>query len=141
MLRPNAIQVYGENPIDASAVREKIGDARLIKTVYVKTADAIHEAVEASCSFDAVLLDSFAKGKHGGTGAVHNWQLSRQIRQMVEPKPLILAGGLKPENVQEAIRVVQPYAVDVSSGVEISPGVKDKQKVFEFIKKAKEVSL
>jgi phosphoribosylanthranilate isomerase len=140
-LRPNAIQIHGENPLDASAIREKTHYARLIKTVYVKTADAIHEAVKASGFFDAVLLDSFAQGKHGGTGVVHDWQLSRKIRQMIEPKPLILAGGLKPENVQDAIRVVQPYAVDVSSGVELSPSVKDQQKVIEFIKKAKEVSL
>lgn len=140
-LRPDAIQIHGENPLDASVIREKMRDVRLIKTVYVKIADVINEAVKVSGFFDAVLLDSFAQGKYGGTGVVHDWQLSRQIRQMIEPKPLILAGGLNPENVQDAIRIVQPYAVDVSSSVELSPGVKDPQKVFEFIKNAKEVSL
>jgi len=141
ILRPDAIQIHGENPLEASVIREKIRDVRLIKTVYVKTADAINDAAKASGSFDAILLDSFVQGKHGGTGVVHDWELSGRIRQMIEPKPLILAGGLKPENVENAIRVVQPYAVDVSSGVESSPGVKDPQKVYEFIKNAKEVSL
>lgn len=141
ILRPDAIQIHGENLLNASVIHEKIRDARLIKTVYVKAADAINDAVEASSSFDAVLLDSFAQGKYGGTGVVHDWELSGRIRQMIEPKPLILAGGLKPENVEDAIRVVQPYAVDVSSGVELSPGVKDSQKVIEFIMNAEEVSI
>jgi phosphoribosylanthranilate isomerase len=140
-LKPDAVQIHGENPLDASVIRQKIPEARLIKTVYVRTADAVNDAVKASGSFDAVLLDSFAQGKHGGTGIVHDWELSGRIRRVIEPKPLILAGGLKPHNVENAIRVVQPYAVDVSSGVESSPGVKDPQKIFEFIKNAKEVSL
>lgn len=140
-LRPNVIQIPGERLSDAFIIREKIRDVRLIKTVYVKAIDSIEEAIEISSSFDAVLLDSFALEKHGGTGVVHDWELSRRIRQMVEPKPLILAGGLTPENVKDAIRVVQPYAVDVSSGVESRPGVKDSQKVFEFVKNVKEVSL
>ena len=140
-LRPDAIQIHGENSLDFSVIREKMRDVRLIKTVYVKTASAINEAVKASGYFDAVLLDSFAQGKPGGTGVVHDWELSRWIRQKIEPKPLILAGGLRPENVRDAIRFVQPYAVDVSSGVELSPGVKDPQKIFEFIKNVKEVSL
>jgi phosphoribosylanthranilate isomerase len=140
-LRPDAVQIHGENLLDVSVIREKMRGVRLIKTVYVKTANAIDEAVKASSSFDAVLLDSFAQRRHGGTGVVHDWELSRRIKQMIEPKPLILAGGLRPENVQDAIRVVQPYAVDVSSGVELSPGVKDPQKVFEFIKNVDEVSL
>ncbi len=140
-LRPNALQVYGEIQTDAAGIREKIRDARLIKAVHVKAEESVKEALESSDSFDAILLDSFVQGKQGGTGNVHNWQLSRQIRQMIEPKPLILAGGLAPENVQDAVREVQPYSVDVSSGVESCPGVKDHEKVLEFIKKAKEVDL
>jgi phosphoribosylanthranilate isomerase len=140
-LRPDAVQIHGENLLDVSVIREKMRGVRLIKTVYVKTANAVDEAVKASGSFDAVLLDSFVQGRHGGTGVVHDWELSKRIKQMIEPKPLILAGGLRPENVQDAIRVVQPYAVDVSSGVELSPSVKDPQKVFEFIKNVDGVSL
>ena len=91
--------------------------------------------------FDAVLLDSFAKGRYGGTGVVHDWELSKLVKQVIHPKPLILAGGLNPENVADAVRVVQPYAVDVSSGVELQPGIKDNQKMVDFIKNAKDVRI
>ena len=89
--------------------------------------------------FNAVLLDSFARGKHGGTGIIHDWNLSQHIKVAIQPKPLILAGGLNPENVAEAVRTVQPYAVDVSNGVEQQPGIKDHKKIIEFIKNAKDV--
>jgi phosphoribosylanthranilate isomerase len=92
-----------------------------------------------SLSFDAVLLDSFVNGKYGGTGRVHDWKLSRNIRDRLNPIPLILAGGLTPFNVTEAVKIVHPYAVDVSTGVESSPGVKDSRKMFEFINNAKKV--
>ncbi len=136
-LKPSAIQIHGKEPLDSSEIREKIKDTRLIKTVYV-TEDALNEtAIEDSKMFDALLLDSFSKGQYGGTGKVHDWTLSRQIKEAVAPVPVILAGGLKPENVKEAILKVQPYAVDVASGVELSPGVKDHEKVRAFVKKAK----
>ncbi len=140
-LRPNAIQIHKKGSVDFTSIREKIHNVHLIKTVHVKTASAVNEAVKASGYFDAILLDTFTQGKLGGTGTVHNWELSRCIRQRIKPKPLILAGGLRPENIQDAIRFVQPYAVDVSSGVELSPGIKDSDKILQFIKNAKEVSL
>jgi phosphoribosylanthranilate isomerase len=84
-----------------------------------------------------ILLDSKNANRLGGTGSVHDWRLSRRIRDALYPFPVILAGGLAPANVGQAIREVKPYAVDVSSGVEIKPGVKDKQKVKEFIENAK----
>ncbi len=92
-------------------------------------------------TFDAVLLDSFSKGQYGGTGKTHDWTLSRQIKEAVAPVPVILAGGLKPENVKEAILAVEPYAVDVASGVEASPGVKDHMKVRAFVENAKQIKL
>jgi len=136
-LKPDALQIHGENLSEASVIREKIHDTRLIKAIQVKKDEVTEVAVEASNSFDAVLLDSFVHGKHGGTGVVHDWELSKRVKQIIQPKPLILAGGLTPENVKDAIRIVQPYAVDVSSGVEARPSVKDPQKVFEFVKNAK----
>jgi len=113
----------------------------LIKTVYVKTGDTAEKARAYSKAFDAILLDSFTSGQYGGTGRVHDWELSKQIKQIIAPTPLILAGGLKPENVKEAILTIQPYAVDVASGVESQPAVKDPKKVYEFIKNAKKITL
>ncbi len=140
-LKPSAIQIHGKEQLDSSEIREKIKDTRLIKTVYV-TESALNEtAIEDSKMFDALLLDSFSKGQYGGTGKVHDWTLSRQIKEAVAPVPVILAGGLKPENVKEAILTVQPYAVDVASGVELSPGVKDHEKVRTFVENAKKIKL
>ena len=140
-LKPSAIQIHGKKSFVASELREQIKDSRLIKTVYV-TKDALNEtAIEELKAFDAVLLDSVAKGQYGGTGRVHDWNMSRQIREAVAPLPLILAGGLKPENVKEAVQTVQPYAVDVASGVESQPAVKDHEKVRAFVENAKEIKL
>jgi len=87
---------------------------------------------------DAWLLDTFVPGKIGGTGEPFNWELAVQAREM--GRPIFLAGGLTPENVSEAVRQVRPYAVDVSSGVESSPGKKDQAKVKAFITAAKVTS-
>ena len=88
---------------------------------------------------DAWLLDSYVADKLGGTGERFNWDLARQAQQF--GRPIFLAGGLIPENVAEAVRQVQPYAVDVSSGVESGPGKKDHEKVRAFIKAAKSAAL
>jgi len=84
---------------------------------------------------DAWLLDGFAADKLGGTGAKFDWNLALRAKQL--GRPIILAGGLTPENVGKAVRMVQPFAVDVSSGVESSPGRKDRVKVRDFITAAK----
>jgi len=140
-LQPSAVQIHGKEQIDASKIRENTKSTRLIKTVYV-TQDAVKDSViEDLKTFDAVLLDSFVKGQYGGTGKVHDWKLSKRIKDLVAPVPVILAGGLKPENVTEAILAVKPYAVDVASGVEASPGVKDHEKVRAFVENAKQIKL
>ncbi len=139
-LDPNVIQVHGSTHLCKEA-RERLPDTRMIGAVHVKPDLAIDIAAEAADAFDAVLLDSHVSGEWGGTGKIHDWELSRRVREVIHPKPLILAGGLKPENVKEAIHVVRPYAVDVSSGVESRPGIKDRRKVFEFIKNAKGVEM
>jgi phosphoribosylanthranilate isomerase len=140
-LNPNVIQLHGENMLSAASVRLKFPNTPLIKAVNAIPPLALDEASRALKIFDAVLIDSFAKGKYGGTGIVHDWELSNRIKKAIHPKPLILAGGLNPENVAEAVRVVQPYAVDVSSGVELQPGIKDHQKIVDFVKNTKDVKL
>ena len=81
----------------------------------------------------AILLDAWVAGVPGGTGRIFNWQ---EIPQLT--KPLILAGGLTVTNIEQAVKQVQPYAVDVSGGVELRHGVKDANKVAEFIRLAKQ---
>ncbi len=134
-LNPDAVQIHEENPLGTA--REKLPNMLLIGAVKVNTQDTVDNATKVAKKFDAILLDSFAHGKYGGTGITHDWELSNRIRQVIHPKPLILAGGLNPGNVAEAVRIVEPYAVDVSSGVEKQPGIKDYRKMFEFVKNAK----
>ena len=86
---------------------------------------------------DAWLLDAFSPDKLGGTGETFNWDLAQKAQKL--GRPIFLAGGLTPLNVAEAVTRVQPYAVDVSSGVEAAPGRKDHAKVRAFITAAKGV--
>ena len=86
---------------------------------------------------DAWLLDAYSPGKPGGTGETFNWDLALEARGL--GRPIFLAGGLTPENVAEAVRRARPYGVDVSSGVEATPGKKDHAKVKAFIQAAKSV--
>lgn len=83
------------------------------------------------------VLDAYSETAYGGTGAVADWSLAAGVAQSV---PVILAGGLTAENVREAVRTVRPYAVDVSSGVEASPGRKDHRKLDAFVRAAKLVN-
>jgi phosphoribosylanthranilate isomerase len=88
---------------------------------------------------DAWLLDAFTPDQRGGTGAKFDWALAREAQKF--GRPIFLAGGLTPENVAEAVRQVQPFGVDVSSGVESSPGRKDAAKMRAFITAAKGASI
>ncbi len=83
----------------------------------------------------AWLLDSYVPGKQGGAGATFNWDLAREAKQL--GRPIVLAGGLTVGNVAEAIRHTRPFGVDVSSGVESSPGRKDRRLLVEFIRQAR----
>jgi len=110
----------------------------LKKRVHQKVIAAVPPGVEAhrmAAAADAILLDTFKDGKLGGTGAVHDWSVSAAVARGIQI-PIILAGGLNPSNVGEAIRTVKPYAVDVSSGVEIA-GRKDQEKVESFVREVR----
>jgi phosphoribosylanthranilate isomerase len=107
---------------------------KTIKAFRVRNADSLAECPRHPKS--AWLLDSFVPGQPGGTGACFNWELAKTAAQV---HTVILAGGLTPQNVAEAVRQVRPYAVDVSSGVEATPGQKDLAKIRAFIDAAKGV--
>ena len=135
---PNAIQVAGALPA-ALTVYGRFKGVRVIRTIAVNERTVPHAAFRSAAHWDAVLTDSSVPSAHGGTGIPHNWAISRAIREMITPTPLILAGGLTADNVRTAIEIVRPYAVDVSSGVETRPGIKDHAKVRAFLKAVSEV--
>ena len=138
-LNPDVIQIHGENVQMVEAVRHKLPNIMLIGAINVHDVNDLNVVSKAAKMFDGVLLDSFVEGLYGGTGTIHDWDLSKRVRQLIQPRPLILAGGLNSENVAEAVRTVKPYGVDVSSGVEQQPGIKSYKKIVEFIKEAKDV--
>jgi len=121
------VQLHGdEGPAYCSEVARRTG-CKVIKAVRVRSgAD-----VQALSSFhtDYHLLDSYTAGVPGGTGETFAWEIARAHRATV---PMILSGGLTPDNVGDAIAAVRPFAVDVASGVERAPGVKDPDKLQAF---------
>ena len=125
-LHLGAVQLHGsESPKVVGALGRK---HRVIKAVQVGRGFRL-SSLSKYRGADALLLDGFAPGLHGGTGRTLDWKLARDARKY---GPIILAGGLTPENVAEAIRVAEHYAVDVASGVEARPGRKDPARLRAF---------
>ncbi len=126
----HTVQLHGnEQP---SYLKELEG-YMIIKAFGVKEEDDLKPL--ANYKPHAFLLDSYVKGVMGGTGVPFKWEIARQAHKY---GTIILSGGLTPKSVKEAIQMVKPYAVDVSSGVESSPGKKDKLLMKQFIENAKE---
>jgi len=115
-------------------LRESLPGVALVQVVHVTGPEAVDEAIAVAPHVDAVLLDSgnqsLAVKELGGTGRTHDWSLSRKIRESIEA-PLFLAGGLNPSNVAAAIREVQPFGIDVCSGLRTN-GNLDPQKLTAF---------
>ncbi len=137
-VRPDALQIHGEGTPNADLLMEKIPDVSLIKGVNPDPENMSQVAKEAG-AYGTLLLDTFVPGMLGGTGITQDWKVSARFKEAIRPRRLILTGGLNPTNVGQAIRVVKPYAVDVSSGVELRPGLKDPGKIALFIENAKKV--
>ena len=109
---------------------------------YIKAVGARNREALALCDgfLGAILLDAYVPGAYGGTGHLIDLALAAEFVREYPRLRVILSGGLTPENVTEAVRLVRPYAVDVASGVEIAPGKKDHAKMRDFIAAAKEIS-
>lgn len=125
----DAVQLHGD---ESPAFCKKIKH-RVIKVVRVKDAASLKEM--SRYAVDGFLLDTWKEDQWGGTGKVFDWELAARAKKYGS---VIIAGGLNPRNVKAAIKKVQPYGVDVSSGVEQSPGKKDPRKVKAFIKAVRE---
>lgn len=133
----SAVQIHDSFTIDGiKAIRDSFPDGYIIKAVHIHQREKSLEYAHMFEEYvDALLLDSRTEERLGGTGNIHDWNISREIVSAVK-KPVFLAGGLTPDNVLSAIQKVQPYGVDVNSGVEIN-GEKDYDKMTKFIRLAK----
>lgn len=133
----NTIQIVDSLAIGTyRQLKEALPAVRIVQVIHVIDENSIEEAIGISRSVDAILLDSgnpnLKVKQLGGTGRVHDWKLSRRIRESVAC-PVFLAGGLNPDNVTQAIEAVEPFAVDVCSGVRTN-GMLDSEKLERFFK-------
>ena len=134
-LRVNTIQICDRLAEGSyQDLRESLPGVSLVQVVHVTGPEAVEEAMTVAPHVDAILLDSgnqsLAVKELGGTGRTHDWTLSRKIREAIEA-PLFLAGGLNPANVAAAIREVQPFGIDVCSGLRTN-GHLDREKLNQF---------
>ena len=146
MTSPIAVQLHGdETPELILTLKNKLPNIQIWKAIHLPNKEEIesvstylkrlHEFVQAGCA--KIVLDSASKNTYGGTGITCDWNLASQIVSAIDV-PVLLAGGLKPSNVIEAIDQVKSFGVDVSSGVEIIKGKKDKDLVKKFIQSIRE---
>jgi phosphoribosylanthranilate isomerase len=121
-------------------LRRALPGVRIVQVIHVTGEESVEQAISISSSVDALLLDSgnprLEIKELGGTGRTHEWSLSRRIRNEAK-KPVYLAGGLNPSNVTEAVRQVEPFGLDVCSGVR-TDGRLDEGKAESFIRRARE---
>jgi phosphoribosylanthranilate isomerase len=123
----SALQLHGdESPAFCTELRRALPYCQLIKALRIGPASCAADFSPYAPLVDAFLLDTYHPGMAGGTGAAFDWSL---IDTLALQRPFLLAGGLSPANVAQAIEAVQPYAVDINSGVELQPGVKDHSKL------------
>jgi len=143
-IKPHAVQLIGHFPSGDIRRLKGMMDVKVWKTVHVPrrgndaSQELEHQIAELQqAGIDALVLDTLVPGHKGGTGQTCDWHSAAAIVQSVE-LPVFLAGGLTPENVSQALSAVKPFGIDVSSGVESSPGCKDHEKILQFIRKVTE---
>ncbi len=146
--KPDVVQIHNDIGVGELEIIRNNTATGIVKTISIPantkgSADTIDNVTRQVNDLtrhdlvDGILLDSSAAGKVGGTGAVHDWSVSRAVVEAVEVDiPVILAGGLTPDNVKEAVKSVLPYAVDTASGIE-TDGMKDEKKICRFVREAR----
>ena len=140
----DAVQLHGDESVETLAELRDIPIIRALRLTE-EGIGPVHRYLRAvadhGVTLAALILDSYQKGLYGGTGKTANWEEAAKYHRpgtdMPLP-PLILAGGLTPENVAEAVRAVAPYGVDTAGGVESAPGEKSVEKVRAFVQNALE---
>jgi phosphoribosylanthranilate isomerase len=133
------VQLHGNTtPDEATHIKTELPFLKTYKAIHVCDESAIKDAGRYVGFVDGIILDTAirATGQVGGTGRTHDWRISQKVVRSID-LPVILAGGLNPDNVLEAVRFVQPYAVDVNTGVTKPNGEKDHVKLRQFIERAK----
>ncbi len=140
--RPGDEEEYGSDYVqhyeDTEAESRATGLAYMrIRAFRMRDESSLREIEAYTDPVGAILLDTYHKEVLGGSGETFDWSLALKAKALTD-RPVILAGGLTPENVQDALEAVRPYGVDVSSGVEASPGVKDYAKIKAFVRAVRE---
>jgi phosphoribosylanthranilate isomerase len=133
--RVNTLQLCDRVPVEVYAeLRAQLPGVSLVQVVHVRGEESFEEALTVARHVDALLLDSgnqsLAVKELGGTGRTHDWRVSRRVAE-ASPVPVFLAGGLRPENVAEAVEAVRPFGLDVCSGVR-TDGRLDAEKLARF---------
>lgn len=130
----HVLQLHGdEPPAEVEALQNR--GVQVIKALAVRDRDSLRRIGEFPC--ESILLDAYNPGLYGGTGETFPWELAVMAREQYPDKRIILSGGLTPGNVRRAVEETHPAAVDVASGVESAPGIKDLGMVREFIEQVR----
>ncbi|HJH31816.1 MAG TPA: phosphoribosylanthranilate isomerase, partial [Methanosarcinaceae archaeon] len=144
--KPDVVQIHNNIGVDELETMRNNTAIDIVKTISIPISTKISADITGAITrqvndltdcdlVDGILLDSSAYGKIGGTGAAHDWSVSRAVVEAVDV-PVVLAGGLNPDNVRDAVEEVSPYAIDTASGIE-TDGMKDEKKICRFIKEAR----
>ena len=127
--RLDLVQLHGNETVSTCAELEP----RIIKAFRIQGEESIAQIARYKNHISAILLDTYQKGLNGGTGKTFDWQLALKAKNI--GIPLVLSGGLGLENIQEALEIVNPSAIDINSGVEKHPGIKDHERMGLFMQK------
>lgn len=129
----SAVQLHGnESPLFCEALRQTLPGVEILKALRIKTSACLNQAETYARCADTLLLDAYHPQLLGGTGKTLDWKTLKQFRPS---HPWLLAGGLTPDNILNALQGLQPYGIDLSSGVETAPGDKDLDKVSQLFEK------